>query len=73
MKADQVLVDYTELFGGAAETVTGDELVTRWRALVPGFDATQHMTGPVLLTSDELPGLWLDTHVRGYHHLGDET
>jgi SnoaL-like domain len=70
---DEVLVDYTELFGGEAETVTGEELTARWRALLPGFDATQHMTGPVLLTADNRPGLRADTHVRGYHRLGDET
>ena len=37
---DEVLVDYTELFGGQAATVTGEELVAQWRALLPGFDAT---------------------------------
>lgn len=71
--ADQVLVDYTEVFGGEVETVSGEELVARWRALLPGFDATQHMTGPVLLTSDDRPGLRADTHVRAYHRLGDES
>ena len=71
--ADQILVDYTELSGGTAETLAGEELVARWRALLPGFDVTQHITGPVLLTSDDRLGLRADTHVRGYHHLGDET
>jgi hypothetical protein len=71
--AGQVLVDYTELFGGEPETLAADELVDRWRALLPGFDATQHMTGGILLASDERPGVRLDTHVRGYHRLGAET
>lgn len=71
--ADQVVVDYTELFGGEVETLAADELIARWRGLLPGFDATQHLTGPVLLTSDGRPGVRADTHVRGYHHLDGET
>src|SRR5688572_27568251 len=66
--ADEVRTDYTELFGCEAETVTGDELVTRWQGLVPGFDATQHLTGPVLAEKDG-SGLLLRTHVRGYHRV----
>jgi hypothetical protein len=71
--ADQVAVDYTELFGGEAETLGADELIARWRGLLPGFDATQHLTGPVLLTRDGRPGVRADTHVRAYHYLGGET
>jgi hypothetical protein len=71
--ADQVVVDYTELFDGEVETLGADELIARWRGLLPGFDATQHLTGPVLLTRDGHPGVRADTHVRGYHHLGGET
>ena len=71
--ADQVRVDYTELSGGETETLAAGDLITRWRGLLPGFDATQHMTGPVLLARDERPGLRADAHVRGYHRLGGET
>ena len=71
--ADQVRADYTALSGGEPETLAADGLIARWRGLLPGFDATQHMTGPVLLTRDEGLGLRADTHVRGYHHLGGET
>jgi SnoaL-like protein len=68
--ADEVRTDYTELFGGEVETVPGDELVKRWQGLVPGFDATQHMTGPCLV-DDREGGLVAQTHVRAYHRLGD--
>ncbi|GAA5155792.1 hypothetical protein GCM10023321_30060 [Pseudonocardia eucalypti] len=68
--ADRLRVDYTELFGGEAEELSGDQLVTNWRGLLPGFDATQHVTGPVLVTGDGA-GPWLDTHVRGYHRIAD--
>ena len=71
--ADHLRVDYTDLFGGEPETLPAEDLVHRWRALVPGFDATQHLTGPVVLTNDGGPGLRADTHVRGYHHIGNQT
>ncbi|SEE44528.1 nuclear transport factor 2 family protein [Jiangella alba] len=64
--ADEVRLDYTSLWGGSAETVPGPEVVARWRALLPGFDATQHLTGPVLADGDRRT-----TTVRGYHHLVD--
>ena len=66
--ADRVETDYTELFGGEVQQVSGDELVASWQALVPGFDATQHITGPVL-TKPDSGDLLLCAHVRAYHHL----
>lgn len=68
--ADRLRVDYSELFGGEPEELSGDELVTNWRGLLPGFDATQHMTGPVLVTEDGAD-TWLDTHVRAYHRIAE--
>jgi hypothetical protein len=37
----------------------------------PGFDAIQHLTGPVLVDDTETPdtGYRVETHVRGYYHL----
>lgn len=66
--ADEVRLDYTSLFGGEPETLSGDDVTARWQALMPGFDATQHLTGPVLLTGDG-HGVRADTHVRGYHRI----
>jgi SnoaL-like domain len=71
--AAEIRVDYTELSGGEPETLAADDLVERWRALLPGFDVTQHMTGPVLVSYDGGPGVRADAHVRGYHRLGTET
>ena len=71
--AGEIRVDYTELSGGEPETLAADDLVARWRALLPGFDATQHITGPVLVSYDGGPGVRADAHVRGYHRLGTET
>lgn len=67
--ADRVTLDYTSLFDGEPEAVSNEEVVTRWRALLPGFDGTQHFLGTLVATS---PGT-LEANVRGYHRLGGET
>jgi hypothetical protein len=67
--ADEVLVDYTSLSGGSPERLQGDELMARWRSLLPGFDHTHHLTGPIILTSLDDRRAVAETHVRGYHYL----
>jgi hypothetical protein len=67
--ADEIATDYVSLFGGEPEVVTREELVGRWQALLPGFDATQHCLGQLLPTR---PGV-LEGNVRGFHHLGEQT
>lgn len=47
--AARVAVDYTSLFGGKPETMPADALVDQWKSMLPGFDATQHLTGPVVV------------------------
>jgi hypothetical protein len=39
----KVATDYTSLWGGEAQVLDADELVTWWRQLAPGYDATQHL------------------------------
>jgi hypothetical protein len=68
--AHRVQIDYTSLFGGEPETLDVDELLARWRALLPGFDATQHMTGPIVVTRMRDDEALAETHVRGYHYIG---
>ena len=69
--ADQLELDYTELFGGEPQLMTGDELVASWQGLLPGFDATHHMTGPVLAEPDHSSDgdVTLRAQVRGLHQL----
>lgn len=68
--AGEVRLDYTSLWGGSVESVAASEVVARWRGLLPGFDTTQHLTGPVLVSPDGA-GFRCATTVRGYHHLVD--
>lgn len=65
---DSVRVDYTSLAGGEPADVPADALIASWQELLPGFDATQHLTGPVL-TNISGSRATAETHVRGYHHL----
>jgi hypothetical protein len=67
--ADHVDLDYTSVFAGVPERLAASEVIDRWRALLPGFDATQHFLGPLLGTGDGL----FEANVRGYHHLGGQT
>lgn len=67
--AEEVSLDYTSVFGGTPEVLARDDVVAQWRALLPGFDATQHLVGPLVGNGNGV----LEANVRGYHHLGEET
>lgn len=68
--ADEVQVDYTSLSGGSPERLRAEVLMERWQGLLPGFDHTQHLTGPIIVTSLNGDHALAETNVRGYHYLG---
>lgn len=57
--ADEVFADYTSLVGGQPGTVKADELVSGWKAFLPGFTATQHIitNHRVTVSGDEAQSL----------------
>jgi hypothetical protein len=67
--ADHVDVDYSSLSGAPAANVSADDLVGGWRSFVGAFDATQHMTGPVVTAETREGEMRAATHVRGFHHI----
>ena len=67
--ADQIDVDYSSLSGAPAAHVSGDEQIGGWRSFVGAFDATQHLTGPVIAVEGRDGELHASTHVRGYHRI----
>lgn len=69
---DTVAVDYASLFGGSAEQCAADDLLTRWRGLLPGFDATQHLLGPIAVTHADGDRSTMEFNVRAYHKLGSD-
>lgn len=66
--ADRVTVDYRSLNGEPAAEVKAEDLIAGWQALLPGFDATQHLIGAVVVSLDG-DAARADTHVRAYHHI----
>jgi SnoaL-like domain len=46
---DRVKIDYTSLFGGEPETITAEDLVSRWRTILDTLAATQHLIAGVLI------------------------
>jgi hypothetical protein len=65
---DEVRIDYTSLFGGSPARIAADQLIVNWRALLPGFDATQHIIGPVIVRQAG-ERAEAETTVRGYHRV----
>jgi hypothetical protein len=45
--AEQVVVDYTSLWGGTPDRMTPQALMTAWARVLPGFDATWHEIGEI--------------------------
>ena len=67
--AERVDVDYTSLWGGEPATVAIDDIIADWSELATGFDATQHLTGPLAVTSESDREMTCATTVRAYHHV----
>jgi hypothetical protein len=65
---DRVTVDYSSLNGAPAADVEAEHLIAGWRAIFPGFDATQHLVGPIV-TWRAGTATRVNTHVRAYHHI----
>jgi SnoaL-like domain len=69
--APKVVIDYTSLWGGQANTMSPAELMTAWRGIVPGFDATWHELSQVkaqVSGNKATAGAFVD----GRHWLGDK-
>jgi hypothetical protein len=66
--ADEIDIDYSSLFGVPRATVGAREHVAGWEAFARHFDVTQHVTGPIVMTSSG-PGVIARTHVRAYHRM----
>ena len=69
--APEVEIDYTSLWGGEPAVMTPAALMTAWRGIVPGFDATWHELGPVTVTV-EGDSATAEAFVDGRHWIGDK-
>jgi SnoaL-like domain len=68
--APSIVVDYTSLWGGTPNTMTPAELMTGWRGIVPGFDATFHELTNVKATITGSTAT-ATANVDGRHWIGD--
>ena len=68
--APEIVIDYTSLWGGEPATMTPADLMTAWRGIVPGFDATWHELGPVSVEIDGASAT-ATAFVDGRHWIGD--
>lgn len=68
--AERVTTDYTSLFGGEPQTQPADSVVGGWANFLPGFDATQHLAGP-LVVDVEGDTAQARCAVTGTHRIGD--
>ena len=66
--ADTLDMDYSSLFGVPAARVDADQQVEGWRQFAGAFDATQHITGPFVITATS-EGAIAHTHIRAYHRI----
>jgi hypothetical protein len=66
-------MDDTSLWGGEPERTAVDDLIAGWRAMAPGFDATQHLLGPIATVTETDRAVSGTANVRAYHHLAGET
>jgi hypothetical protein len=67
----KLALDYTSLWGGQPQELDVDDVIMSWRQLLPGFDATQHLIGPVVVARMDERGAVCTTNVRAYHHIVD--
>ena len=69
--ADEVMLDYTSLFGGKAAASSRGETIDQMRATLQGFDATQHLIGNVQVTAVNADEATTVSHVRATHLIDD--
>ncbi|MBF6210503.1 nuclear transport factor 2 family protein [Nocardia puris] len=70
LTADPVDIDYPSKQGGVETLRTGDFLAGL-RGFLPGFDATQHLLGPIVVTMDSPVTATSRFHARVTHLLTD--
>ncbi|UJR82155.1 nuclear transport factor 2 family protein [Sandaracinus amylolyticus] len=67
--AERARIDYTSLDGGDPVELAREDLIGAWSAMLPGFDATEHMIAWPLVT--RRGELWhVRSQVMAWHRIG---
>jgi hypothetical protein len=71
--ADEVMLDWTALFGGEPAAAAGQEVGGIWQQGMAGWKATQHLTGNVLIDIDPNAGeATISVDAQATHYLPDD-
>jgi len=65
--AQDVVTDYSSLFGAPPATAPSDDIVAQWRTMLSPLDATQHLLGTVAV-EEKGSEATVVASVRGYHY-----
>lgn len=68
--APTVHLDYTEVFGGEATTMSAQQVADQWRDTLDGLDGTQHVITGAQATAGEDGALHATANVVGTHVKG---
>ncbi len=67
----QVKLDYSSLFGGKPQSLTREQLITSWRAMLPGFTRTTHLIGPPMIHAATGEMARASASVTAWHWIDD--
>ncbi|WP_126976156.1 nuclear transport factor 2 family protein [Frigidibacter oleivorans] len=67
-----VTLDYTSLWGGEPTTQNAEEVVTQWRAFLPGFDQTLHLVANHTVMAFDGRSAVMEADFQASHRIGAE-
>lgn len=70
--ADEVVLDYTSLWGGEAAAQSADDIVAQWSGFLPGFDETLHLVTNHTVVSFDDGAAIMEADFQAMHRIGDD-
>ncbi|MGB0694960.1 MAG: nuclear transport factor 2 family protein [Rhodospirillaceae bacterium] len=70
LMADPFHIDYSSYGGGPAAQVSPQDVLSGWKAFLPGFDAVHHQLGPLDITLEDAQAL-VKAHGTATHYIAD--
>ncbi|CDZ68710.1 Hypothetical protein NGAL_HAMBI2610_03030 [Neorhizobium galegae bv. orientalis] len=68
--ANDVVLDYTSLWGGTPTTQAADDIIRQWSGFLPGFDETLHLVTNHTITSLEGAKATAEADFQATHRIG---
>ncbi|MBP2559708.1 fermentation-respiration switch protein FrsA (DUF1100 family) [Neorhizobium galegae] len=70
--AEDVMLDYTSLWGGNPTTLAADDIIRQWSGFLPGFDETLHLVTNPTITSLEGAKATAEADFQATHRIGSD-